>query len=344
MAPYHDVVDTLYATVVSPSQWPRALEVLADALQAPCARLRSVGPTPAFDVRVGSQRALAGHYHHVDRAIDIDAAASCDNGEQIAVADPRVCVGLVAAGGPALPKIVCTVYRPPQAPAFDDRGRRLFQRLIEHFARALDIGATVADARRRATASMCVLDLAPQGIILVDAAGRALHCNARARAVIASGSRVVLSDGLVDFSDAADRAAFRAAFRALLADNCATTAQAMLRTGGRTSDLFVQIVRLPPARIDPGWPTETVALLRFIEPAAATVNAGLLQKAFALTPAEARVAAALLRESGVAAIARSLGMADNTVKFHLKALFAKTGAPTQVELVRRLTALLPFLH
>ncbi|VDC24714.1 helix-turn-helix transcriptional regulator [Pseudogemmobacter humi] len=64
-----------------------------------------------------------------------------------------------------------------------------------------------------------------------------------------------------------------------------------------------------------------------------------LARRFELTPAEARVAAAILDGRRPAAIARDAGLSVETVRSQLKAVFAKTGAEGQAHLVRIATGL-----
>ena len=59
----------------------------------------------------------------------------------------------------------------------------------------------------------------------------------------------------------------------------------------------------------------------------------VLAKRFGLTPAELRVASALVRGSSLAEITREQGVARSTVAFHLRNLFDKTDTRRQAELV-----------
>ena len=59
---------------------------------------------------------------------------------------------------------------------------------------------------------------------------------------------------------------------------------------------------------------------------------------YGLTPAEARMASAIVDGGGVASAARALNLSSNTAKYHLKAVFGKVGVSTQVQLVRRVMA------
>jgi DNA-binding CsgD family transcriptional regulator len=63
----------------------------------------------------------------------------------------------------------------------------------------------------------------------------------------------------------------------------------------------------------------------------------ILQALYDLSPAEARVTRFLLEGKSVAAIAAHVGVGMNTVRAHLKSVFAKTGVNRQAELVRLLS-------
>lgn len=67
------------------------------------------------------------------------------------------------------------------------------------------------------------------------------------------------------------------------------------------------------------------------------VRVGLLEGLFDLTPAEARVARAVLGGETVNEIAASTSVATETVRSQLKSVFRKTGTRGQVDLVRLLT-------
>ncbi|WP_244561903.1 helix-turn-helix transcriptional regulator [Mesorhizobium australicum] len=63
----------------------------------------------------------------------------------------------------------------------------------------------------------------------------------------------------------------------------------------------------------------------------------LLQGLFDLSPGEARVAKAILAGGGVKSAAGQLGISDQTVRTHLKAIFAKTGQNSQASLLALLS-------
>ena len=68
-----------------------------------------------------------------------------------------------------------------------------------------------------------------------------------------------------------------------------------------------------------------------------------LEQLLGLSPAEARMAAALAAGATVLQYARQAGVTRETARWRLKQIQAKTGAHTQVELVRRVLGSLPQL-
>src|SRR5690606_40036000 len=59
-----------------------------------------------------------------------------------------------------------------------------------------------------------------------------------------------------------------------------------------------------------------------------------LFRSYKLTPAELRVLLAVVEIGGAPEVAEALGIAETTVKFHLKRLFEKTGTRRQADLVK----------
>jgi DNA-binding CsgD family transcriptional regulator len=59
-----------------------------------------------------------------------------------------------------------------------------------------------------------------------------------------------------------------------------------------------------------------------------------IAKAYRLTPSELRVLLAVVEIGGAPEVATALGVAETTVKFHLRRLFEKTGAKRQADLVK----------
>ena len=66
----------------------------------------------------------------------------------------------------------------------------------------------------------------------------------------------------------------------------------------------------------------------------AEVLDGMLRENYGLTPSEVRTTVSLLSNTGLAAVAEDTGVSVETVRFHIKRIFSKTGTCRQSELVR----------
>ena len=64
----------------------------------------------------------------------------------------------------------------------------------------------------------------------------------------------------------------------------------------------------------------------------------VIAKTYRLTPTELRVMLAVVDFGSILEIAEALGIAETTVKFHLRNLYAKTGTNRQADLVKLLAA------
>jgi DNA-binding CsgD family transcriptional regulator len=75
------------------------------------------------------------------------------------------------------------------------------------------------------------------------------------------------------------------------------------------------------------------------QPRAGALDLSIAIELFALAPRETRVAELLCEGLGIAEIARCLQIAPDTVRYHLKSIFEKTGARRQAEAVAILLGL-----
>ena len=97
----------------------------------------------------------------------------------------------------------------------------------------------------------------------------------------------------------------------------------------------VTLTRLSEHVLVPGMVALATTAVFLSDPAARTrVAAAFLQSAFALTPAEAALAEAIIAGGGVRGAANALGIALTTAKTHLQHVLQKTQTRRQAELVR----------
>lgn len=226
------------------------------------------------------------------------------------------------------------------------RGR--LRALTPHLCRALDASlrlGPLADGTRQLAR---VLQLMPNAALLLDANARLVHANPAAELLLRTGDGLTCqADGGMQLSAAVseERAALAHALARSLQVASGSSDELceplrLTRLSG-ASPLLVIPVPLPPPAFSFWELSETArVLVLIIDPSTrSTAAASVLQAAFGLTNAEARIA--ILIGSGLNGpqTAQILGISPETVKTHLARCFEKMSIRSQVELARMLSAL-----
>lgn len=227
-----------------------------------------------------------------------------------------------------------TLLRAPDLPTFDAQDIRLFERLNGHFMRALRIRALLGEARLQRNLLAGALDSLHDGMLLLSSDARLLHGNRAGLELLAQGRGLTFRRGCVTAADDADRDAFCALLREHGAPlSGGVDAEALVLRGG---SLRVQasVLELPIA--SPQAPQRCVLLSLSCASPDPLPPALLLCRVYGLTPAEARLAAALLDGRSLREVAQQLHLSYETVRTRLKVVFGKTGTRRQAELVAQL--------
>jgi DNA-binding CsgD family transcriptional regulator len=233
------------------------------------------------------------------------------------------------------------VFRASHKPNFGPVEKRFLSELMPHLQQAIGFGWRIAalDAERRALAGL--LDALPMAVILLDGGGVLRGTNREADRLLATG------DGM-----AADREGLRAAspeetgaLRRLTLQAAATgngngdSAGGVLTlrrpSGRRPLQVFVTPLGRDTAST---WHPHRPAAAVFVSDpeAASPPPAARFAGAYGLTAAQANVAVGLAEGKALDEIADQAGVQVNTVRAHLKEIFAKTATRRQSELVRLL--------
>lgn len=233
-----------------------------------------------------------------------------------------------------------SVLRSPQAGPFGPREVARFEQLHAHVCRALNIAARLERLTAQASASAAALDGLAHGVLFLNNKGQVLHANAtaenwlrRSNGLSLCADRLVLTDPAAQQQLDGVLHGFRrqgpAAARGL-------PQRIPIRRPDRDRPLMLSAVRLSAERSRFVATLPTVMLL-IVDPAA-PLRPGptLLRTLYRLTPAEARLAQALLGGAGLRQAAEAAGMSYETARWYLKILFQKTHTSRQAELVARL--------
>jgi DNA-binding CsgD family transcriptional regulator len=230
------------------------------------------------------------------------------------------------------------VFRHERHGLADDETRRRMRLLVPHIRRAVLIGRVI-DTKTAETATFAdALDGLSAGMLLVDANGRIVHAKAASHAMIAKGDLLYAASGTLVARDQAASQVLRDVFAAAgSGDATVGTKGIAVSLTSREGERYVAHV-LPltsGARRQAGTSYAAAAAL-FVHKAALAVPSPpeVIAKTFGLTPSELRVLLGIVEIGGTPETAEALGIAEETVKTHLKRLFAKTGATRQVDLVK----------
>lgn len=179
-----------------------------------------------------------------------------------------------------------------------------------------------------------LFDRAVQAIIVADEDRRVLYANAPGAAFLESQEDLFAENSRLQAGDAATEAALRHAFAALCEGAAwgEVVGVLPLRRGLRLP-LMAFVIRIPWLGGNGSGAPRRAALLLGHDPHAPCAI-GQLGAGFGLTAAETRVVERLLQGESLREACVALGITENTGRTHLKAVFAKTGARSQADLVR----------
>lgn len=358
------VTGVLYDAALDPDLWPAALAALAAALAAPAALLKT---STTGDRRTAGVLATAGLEPAAALACGaIDPASDplCEaaerrfgepvmtgvevSAEQIAASEfgrlvlqPARLAHALGAAFQAAEGVFVSLwfFRPGETP-FDHGDARALAAWLPHVARALALQHRISSAESASAASSAAFDRLALGAVMVDERARLIIINRLAERLLAAGDGLKVSGGVLCAGTPAATARLHAAIRDSAREAAAAgrTRSAGLRLvrAARAAPLDIIVVSLAGPGSARGA-RRPAAIVFIADPERTHVTPErLLRDLYGLTPAEARLAMSLAHGRSLAAAAADLGVTRNTAHTQLSAIFAKTGAATQTELVRLL--------
>lgn len=223
----------------------------------------------------------------------------------------------------------------------------LLSHLVPDLRTALLLQRHVGELRARAELAERALDGLTLAVLVLDAGASILHANQAAAALLdrADGLRAVERRLCCEREDETARlhAAVESLVAAMLHEDAPAPITLGATRGARPRPLGLLLSPLPPG--PPGDDLESVpreetphVLVTVRDPdEAQRLPVAALQQLFDLTPAQARLSAALAAGDSLESYARRCGVTLNTARSTLKSVFARTGCRRQAELVVVLT-------
>lgn len=216
--------------------------------------------------------------------------------------------------------------------------RQLCTAILPHLQRAIRIHARINRIESERTLYAGAMAQLAVATILLDEAGRVLNTNARADRLLDQGQVLGVQDGCLRLAVAAQTQVLQALVARVL-DNQrqgrAGLVEAMrIPRGGDRMDLGLVVRPVPAGAWSEGKSMPAVALFISDPEDVTEAPVQVVTKLFGFTPTEAALAILLAKGLNLDEAADALHVSRNTVRTHLRAVFAKTGVKRQAMLIR----------
>jgi DNA-binding CsgD family transcriptional regulator len=207
------------------------------------------------------------------------------------------------------------------------------QSLHPHLIRAFRLGEKFHDVFVLGECQDAVLDRMSQGVVIVDAKSRIYRANVAAEGLMRAPNGIDVIDGRLTATQPIAAQQLDALIGAA-ARSDSRRGGSMKVAVGEGHSLSVTVVPLA-ARALPIFTAGPFALVTIHDARADEKNVRKkLEELFALTPAEVRVAAALLAGATPSGAARLFDVSVNTIRSQRASIFGKTGTTGQAGLSR----------
>jgi len=227
--------------------------------------------------------------------------------------------------------------RSGSARGYDAEELAFFQRIGEHFGRALKLRQELVQAQVVSGFQSDALDRLGIAEILVGAHGQLMVLNQAARRMLADCEGLRIFGGRLRAADEHDDRVFQSILKDVLASETGDRSRAMLvKRGGEGRDLNLLVSARRSVSVVSGR-SETCALVFLRRSSVASdVDVQLLREIFSFTRAEARLALGLAKGKRLEDVEAELNIRHNTARAHLRSMFVKADVNRQSELVHLL--------
>lgn len=246
---------------------------------------------------------------------------------------------------------VCSFFRGSHHPDFGEEERARMRLVLPHLSRSLGVMQRLQSAELTVASSLAALDRLPSGVLLLDGSGTVAFVNRAAQHMLEEGDGLRLRKlshaaglgHLVAQSMADDRAIDDAISATLRRDPFCTGHFSQSITVPRTSGLAsytLQFSALGEHNKFAGG-NRAFAAIVFIADGLKQIDIDpeILQRTYGLTPAEAKVAVALLEFATAKEVASVLSVSLHTVRTQIRTIYAKLGVDTRTRFVKLLLGL-----
>ena len=243
--------------------------------------------------------------------------------------------------GPDGSRIVYSLADPVDDAGWTSERLEAFSRVLPHVRQFVSVRQALVNARALGGSLSALLENTRCGVIQLDRRGRIVAANRRAVELLLTGDGLEDPDGFLQAAMPGDAAALqRLLSRALPrygaqpVGGCIT-----LNRPGAAARLALHVSPVSAARADVRT-SGVAALVLVVEPTRGVrVDPDLVAEVLGLTAAQTRLAVMLAQGHTLRDIAAATGSSYDTVRWHLKGVFAKHRISHQVQLVQLVLSL-----
>ena len=354
------LVSRVFDAALSPESWPCAMEAVAEAAGAIGAayivRNKETAGVEWISLS-GPSAVLKAAYVSYYAAVDgysplIDASAQgswlklskCFSKSRLRTdewyndfvvkAGVKDILGVRLADHPSQIAILGIHYDMRRASAFA-RGAQL-KELFEVLSKAARLQYELKGLRWKSSLGLRALDQLAAGVFVTDGRGRLIEMNRAAEAILRRGDALSIREHRLCASDAQEAITQLIAAAAAREISSAGTGRTFIGKGAGRLGYALTVAPLRGELTIDGCP---LALLIVADPDAQRVPAPELADCFGLSPAESRLALALMTGKKLADIAVHFGVQITTLRTQLSSILRKVGVKRQIDLIRVLATM-----
>ena len=221
---------------------------------------------------------------------------------------------------------------------FGDRERRLCEALLPHLQRALRLYCRINRIESERALYAGAVDQLKVATLLLDEAGRVLSTNRRAQTLLEAREGLSVRDGELQLATRPQTEELRRRVAKVVAEASSSSTQVVeamrVVRGGGQPDLGLVIRPVPTSQWAEGEAIPAAAIFVSDPSLQSEAPLQIITQLFGFTPTEASLSLLLANGLSLDEAAESLGVSRNTVRTHLRSVFAKTGVTRQPLLVR----------
>jgi DNA-binding CsgD family transcriptional regulator len=238
--------------------------------------------------------------------------------------------------------VMLGMSRTHELPNYGPADMKLLERYVGHLSAAFRIVKHLGVVQATAQAGLALIEASARPMVLLGLNRQIIVANSLARQLLASGGLLFAREEILCCRGSQASAELQRAFEALqfaelTAKTEGTPRRIALRLeGSKRGDqhLLCSIWAMQPANSMNAFGPMPVALLTIAPPLSKNfVDPTFIAAMFDLTPAESKITIALLHGGDLRGIAAAQRVSLETVRSHLKSVFAKTNTSRQADLI-----------